>query len=33
VGAFFYVLPEALEATHHVMRNNGFKPREGQETL
>jgi len=27
VGAFFYVLPEAVEATHHVMRKNGFKPR------
>jgi hypothetical protein len=30
VGAFFYVLPEALEATHHVMRENGFKPREAE---
>lgn len=28
VGAFFYVLPEAMEATHQVMRRNGFKPRE-----
>jgi hypothetical protein len=28
VGAFFYVLPEAREAAHHVMRENGFKPRE-----
>ena len=28
VGAFFYVLPEAIEATHHVMMTNGFKPRE-----
>jgi len=28
VGAFFYVLPEALETTHRVMRENGFKPRE-----
>ncbi len=28
VGAFFYVLPEAVEATHHAMRENGFKPRE-----
>jgi hypothetical protein len=33
VGAFFYVLPEALEATHHVMRKNGFRPQEGQKTL
>lgn len=33
VGAFFYVLPEALEATHDVMRKNGFKPPEGSETL
>lgn len=28
VGAFFYVLPEALERTHHVMRENAFKPLE-----
>lgn len=28
VGAFFYVLPEAIEATHHIMRKNGFRPRE-----
>lgn len=28
VGAFFYVRPEAVEATQHVMRKNGFKPRE-----
>ncbi len=27
VGAFFYVLPDAIEATHQVMRKNGFKPR------
>jgi hypothetical protein len=33
VGAFFYVLPEALEATHHVMQKHGFKPQEGQKTL
>jgi hypothetical protein len=28
VGAFFYVLPEALEAAHRVMREHGYKPRE-----
>jgi hypothetical protein len=28
VGAFFYVLPEALEATQHIMRENGYKPLE-----
>lgn len=33
VGAFFYVLPEALEATHDVMRKNGFRPQEASETL
>ncbi len=27
-GAFFYVLPEALEAAHGVLRANGFKPQE-----
>jgi uncharacterized membrane protein YeiH len=25
-GAFFYVLPEAVENAHEVMRRNGFKP-------
>jgi hypothetical protein len=25
-GAFFYVLPETVEAAHAVMANNGFKP-------
>ena len=25
-GAFFYVLPEAVEAAHEVMRQNGYKP-------
>jgi hypothetical protein len=25
VGAFFYVLPEALEQAHEVMRQRGFK--------
>lgn len=28
VGAFFYVLPEALESVHEVMRKNGFRPQE-----
>jgi hypothetical protein len=26
VGAFFYVLPEALEATYRIMRENGYRP-------
>ena len=26
VGAFFYVLPEGLDATHEVMRRNGYRP-------
>lgn len=26
VGAFFYVLPEALELAHRVMRENGYRP-------
>ena len=26
VGAFFYVLPEALGAAHEIMRRNGYKP-------
>jgi hypothetical protein len=25
-GAFFYVLPENVEAAHEIMRQNGFKP-------
>ena len=25
VGAFFYVLPEALESAHEIMRRHGFK--------
>jgi hypothetical protein len=25
-GAFFYVLPETVEAAHQVMRQNGYKP-------
>jgi hypothetical protein len=28
VGAFFYVLPEALEAAHRIMREHGYRPRE-----
>jgi hypothetical protein len=31
VGAFFYVLPEALEATHRVMRANGYWPQEPEQ--
>jgi len=30
VGAFFYVLPEALEATYRVMRENGYRVWEGE---
>jgi len=26
IGAFFYVLPEMVEATHDVMRQNGYNP-------
>jgi hypothetical protein len=26
VGAFFYVLPEAVEAAHDLMQRHGFKP-------
>ena len=26
VGAFFYVLPEALESAREIMRRNGFRP-------
>ena len=29
-GAFFYVLPAAVEAAHEVMRRHGYKPYEGQ---
>ena len=25
-GAFFYVLPEAVEAAHELMQRNGYKP-------
>ena len=31
-GAFFYVLPEAVEKAHEVLRSNGFKPYEGDPT-
>ena len=30
VGAFFYVLPESVEAAHEIMRRHGFKPFVGQ---
>jgi hypothetical protein len=26
VGAFFYVLPESVEAAHEIMRRHGYKP-------
>ena len=26
VGAFFYVLPETVNAAHEIMQRNGFKP-------
>jgi hypothetical protein len=26
IGAFFYVLPEAVAAAHHVMQANGYRP-------
>jgi hypothetical protein len=26
VGAFFYVLPDAVETTHRVMQANGYRP-------
>ena len=29
-GAFFYVLPESVEATHQVMLRNGYKPFEDE---
>ncbi len=28
-GAFFYVLPEHLDAAHELMRHNGYQPFEG----
>jgi hypothetical protein len=31
-GAFFYVLPESLNAAHEVMHRNGYKPYTGQAT-
>jgi hypothetical protein len=30
VGAFFYVLPESVEAAHEIMRRHGYKPFVGQ---
>ncbi len=33
VGAFFYVLPEAMEATRRIMRENGFRPQGREDTL
>ncbi len=30
VGAFFYVLPESVEAAHQVLLANGLKPAEEQ---
>ena len=29
-GAFFYVLPETVDAAQEVMRRNGYKPYEGE---
>jgi hypothetical protein len=26
IGAFFYVLPEAVESAHRVMQENGYRP-------
>jgi hypothetical protein len=28
-GAFFYVLPETVDAVHEIMRRNGYKPYQG----
>ena len=28
VGAFFYVLPEAVQIAHRIMRENGYRPHE-----
>jgi hypothetical protein len=30
IGAFFYVLPGALEATYRIMRENGYRPWKGE---
>ena len=32
VGAFFYVLPESVEAAHEIMRRNGYRPFAGAPT-
>lgn len=29
IGAFFYVLPEAVESTHTVLSRNNYKPYDG----
>lgn len=29
-GAFFYVLPETVDAAHEVMRQHGYKPYTGE---
>ena len=29
-GAFFYVLPDMVQATHRVMASNGYRPIEGE---
>jgi hypothetical protein len=29
-GAFFYVLPESVEAAHQTMRRHGYRPIEGE---
>ena len=31
-GAFFYVLPDAVEAARRVMRENGYRPVEPEES-
>jgi hypothetical protein len=31
IGAFFYVLPEAVGAAHRVMRENGYRPIDGEQ--
>ena len=28
VGAFFYVLPETVQAAHRIMREHGYRPHE-----
>jgi hypothetical protein len=31
VGAFFYVRPDSVDATHEIMRRHGFEPFHGAE--